>query len=79
MFDPSLGNSGWIWGRASVWLHPRQDDDEEIDVDDYSSEQRMLTTRPEGMPEKSKLTFKVCEQKSIKIEDYVYRLRLANW
>ena len=36
------------------------DDDEEIDVDDYSSEQRMLTTRPEGMPEKSKLTFKVC-------------------
>ena len=26
------------------------DDDEEIDVDDYSSEQRMLTTRPEGMP-----------------------------
>ena len=47
------------------------DDDEEIDVDDYSSEQRMLTTRPEGMPEKSKLTLKVCKlilEKSV--EDY---------
>ena len=37
------------------------DDDEEINVDDYSSEQRMLTTRPDGMPEKSKITFKVCK------------------
>ena len=40
-----------------------QDDDgnDEIDVDDYSSEQRMLTTRPEGMPEISTLTLKVLQ------------------
>ena len=37
------------------------DDNDEIDVDDYSSEQRMLTTRPEGMPEKSTLTLKVLQ------------------
>ena len=38
-----------------------RDDDDEIDVDDYSSEQRMLTTRPEGMPEISTLTLKVIQ------------------